>query len=109
MEYLFVYGQFRDSGRSHLGNIVKCGKASVSGRIYRVNEFYPGLVEGDGLVWGDVYLIDPKVLPNLDEFEGDEYYRKKIKTHTDLECWVYIYKYNISKFSEIQSGDWLLR
>lgn len=110
MEYLFVYGLFRDSARNLLGNFVKCGKANVNGKIYKVNEFYPGLVENKkSKVFGDVYLIDPKVLPELDEFEGEEYIRKKIKTSTDLNCWVYVYKYDISKFEEIKGGDWMLR
>ena len=67
------------------------------------------MIEGDSKVWGDVYLIDPKVLDQLDEFEGDEYIRKKIRTSTDLNCWVYIYKDDVSNHKEIINGDWLLR
>jgi gamma-glutamylcyclotransferase (GGCT)/AIG2-like uncharacterized protein YtfP len=110
MEYLFVYGLFRDSGRTLIGDFVKCGKATINGKIYFVNEFYPGFVEGkSGKVFGDVYLINPEVFPKLDEFEGDEYFRKKIRTSTDLDCWVYVYKYDVSNFKEIESGDWMLR
>ena len=88
MEYLFVYGLFRDSARNLLGNFVKCGKATVNGKIYKVNEFYPGLVENKkSKVFGDVYLIDPKVLPELDEFEGEEYIRKKMKTPKKEEAY----------------------
>ena len=60
-------------------------------------------------VLGDVYLIDPSIFPNLDEFEGDEYIRVKVKTSSDIECWVYEYKYDISPFNEIKGGDWMLR
>ena len=109
MEYLFVYGLFRDSARNLLGEIHKCGKATVNGKIFKVNEFYPGFKEGDGKVFGDIYLIDPKVFPILDKFEGDEYLRKKIRTSNDLECWIYVYKYDIGKFKQIESGDWYLR
>jgi gamma-glutamylcyclotransferase (GGCT)/AIG2-like uncharacterized protein YtfP len=110
MEYLFVYGLFRDSARNLLGEFTKCGRAHVNGKIYKVNEFYPGLIEyKKSKVFGDVYLINPEVLPSLDEFEGDEYTRKKIKTSTDLECWVYVYKYEVSNFKEIEGGDWMLR
>ncbi len=108
-EHIFVYGLFRDNSRNLLGDFVHCGKAWVKGKLYKVNEFYPGMIEGDSKVWGDVYLIDPKVLDQLDEFEGEEYIRKKIRTSTDLNCWIYIYKDDISNHKEIKSGDWLLR
>jgi len=48
-------------------------------------------------------------LSELDIFEGDEYKRSKIRTSTDLECWVYIYKDDVSNHKQIKSGDWLLR
>jgi gamma-glutamylcyclotransferase (GGCT)/AIG2-like uncharacterized protein YtfP len=93
-----------------LGDIIKCGKASVDGRMYKVNEFYTGFVEGsEGKTVGDVYLIDPAVFPELDEFEGEEYIRRKIRTSTDLECWIYEYKYDTKGIQEIKGGDWLLR
>lgn len=109
MEYLFVYGLFRDSARGLLGKKTFCGKATIKGKIYRVDDFYPGFVKGDGKVVGDVYLIDPIVFDNLDEFEGDEYIRTKVITSSDLDCWIYEYKYDVSSFKEIKSGDWMLR
>lgn len=109
-EYLFVYGMFRDSARSLLGNIIKCGKSSVKGKLYLVNQFYPGFVSNDkGITWGDVYIIESNLLDKLDEFEGEEYTRRKIITSNDLECWIYEYNQDISKFKEIKSGDWMLR
>lgn len=108
-EYLFVYGQFRDSAKILLGHVTQCGKSTINGRIYRVNEFYPGFVPGNGKVIGDVYLIDSSLFDKLDEFEGDEYIRTKVRTSSDLECWVYQYKHDISTFNEIKGGDWMLR
>jgi gamma-glutamylcyclotransferase (GGCT)/AIG2-like uncharacterized protein YtfP len=108
-EHIFVYGLFRDNSRNLLGDFVHCGKAWVKGKLYKVNEFYPGMIEGDSKVWGDVYLIDPKVLDQLDEFEGDEYIRTKTRTSTDVECWVYEYKYDTKGIKEVRSGDWMLR
>lgn len=109
MEYLFVYGLFRDSARTLLGETTFCGKTTINGKLFKVNEFYPGYVKGDGKVVGDVYLIDPIVLDKLDEFEGDEYIRTKIRTSTDVECWVYEYKYDTKGIKEVRSGDWMLR
>ncbi len=108
-EYLFVYGLFRDSARKLLGPITHCGKATINGDMYKVNEFYPGYVTGKGKVVGDVYLVDSSVFEALDEFEGDEYIRTKTRTSTDVECWVYQYKYDVSKFKQIKCGDWMLR
>jgi gamma-glutamylcyclotransferase (GGCT)/AIG2-like uncharacterized protein YtfP len=109
MEYLFVYGLFRDSARTLLGETTFCGKTTINGKLFKVNEFYPGYVKGDGKVVGDVYLIDPIVLDKLDEFEGDEYIRTKTRTSTDVECWVYEYKYDTKGIKEVRSGDWMLR
>ena len=109
-EYIFVYGQFRDSNKSLLGKAMFCGKASIQGKLYRVNDFYPGVVLNEnGRVWGDVYLINSSVLPSLDKFEGDEYKRTKVRTSTDLVCWVYEYNLGVSGFKEILGGDWIIR
>lgn len=109
-EYLFVYGLFRDSGKSLLKDAKYCGRTTIDGRIFYVNEFYPGFVREKGYkTWGDVYLIDTSIFPELDEYEGDEYIRTKITTDSDIECWIYEYKYDISNFKEIKSGDWMLR
>ena len=39
-EYLFVYGQFRDTAKKLLKEPVFCGKTTIKGKIYKVNEFY---------------------------------------------------------------------
>jgi gamma-glutamylcyclotransferase (GGCT)/AIG2-like uncharacterized protein YtfP len=108
-EHIFIYGLFRDQARNLLGDFKSLGRASVDGKIYKVNEFYPGFKPGKGKVWGEVILIDTSVLPDLDQYEGEEYKRAKIKTSTDLVCWIYEYKWEITEFKEISCGDWMLR
>lgn len=109
-DYIFVYGLFRDQSKRMLGETVYCGKASISGKLWKVNEFYPGFTSTkQGKVWGDVYLFDPSLLPQMDEYEGDEYKRVKVKTSTDIECWAYEYKHDTTNITEIKSGDWYLR
>jgi len=110
MEYLFVYGLFRDSGKKVVGEGTDCGRAFVEGKLYRGNEFYPGYVpDKNSKVWGDVYLVNPDNFTQMDEYEGDEYFRTKVRSSTDIECWVYQYKYDVTKFEEIKGGDWMLR
>jgi gamma-glutamylcyclotransferase (GGCT)/AIG2-like uncharacterized protein YtfP len=109
-QYLFVYGLFRDSARPLLGEMWSCGRANVKGSIYRVNEFYPGYKpDSESAVWGEVFLVDESVFPQLDEFEGEEFTRKRVITSTDLQCWIYEYHGDCSKFKKIKSGDWMLR
>lgn len=110
-DYIFVYGLFRDHSRKLLGDTTHLGKSSISGRLYKVNELYPGFVEckNNYEVWGDIFQIENSVLPSLDEYEGEEYIRRRIKTTSGLECWVYEYKYDTKKFDEIKTGDWYLR
>lgn len=111
LEYIFVYGVFRDAYHNLLGDSLYCGRAFIYGKMYKVNDFYPGYkkIDCNQKVYGDVYLIDPSVFPTLDEFEGEEYERKKVWTSIGEECWVYEYKYPVSTFKEVKSGDWVLR
>lgn len=109
-DYIFVYGLFRDQAKNLLGVIEHLGKATVDGKIYKVNEFYPGFIRGkEGKVFGDVYVFKKENLSQLDEYEGDEYNRKRIITSLGIECWIYEYKYDISDFDLIKAGDWMLR
>lgn len=111
MEYIFVYGQFRDSGRKLLGtDAVFCGRAWISGKLYKVDDFYPGWIPASsGKVWGEVYLFNPENLPQMDEYEGHEYTRVKVRCSTDIECQVYMWNRPVDGFREIKSGDWQLR
>jgi gamma-glutamylcyclotransferase (GGCT)/AIG2-like uncharacterized protein YtfP len=109
MENLFIYGLFRDQARNLLGDFKEVGRRSVRGKIYKVNEFYPGFIPGEGEVWGELISVDENVLPALDEYEGYEYDRVRIKTSDGTDCWIYQYKFDISNFKHLTKGDWMLR
>lgn len=108
-EHVFIYGLFRDQARTLLGDFKSLGRDFVKGKIWKVNEFYPGFKEGDGKVWGELIEVDSSVIPDLDQYEGHEYERTRIKTNSGVECWIFRYKYDISEFNEVKSGDWYLR
>lgn len=109
MEKIFIYGLFRDQAKNLLGKFTSLGRNSVNGKIYKVNEFYPGFKSDVGKVWGELVEVNSEILPSLDEYEGHEYERVKIKTDSGLECWIYQYKYDVSGFKEVKTGDWYLR
>jgi gamma-glutamylcyclotransferase (GGCT)/AIG2-like uncharacterized protein YtfP len=108
-EKIFIYGLFRDQAKDLLKDFKSLGIHSVRGKIFKVNEFYPGWTQGEGKVFGELVEVDESVIPILDEYEGHEYDRIKIKTLKDVECWIYKYKYDTSEFKLIKSGDWMLR
>ena len=109
-EYLFAYGMFRETARTLLGDFVNCGMSTINGKLYRVNDFYPGYKKDDkSKVYGNVYAINEERLKELDEFEGSEYTRKKVVTSNDIECWVYEYNQPVRNDQLIKGGDWLLR
>lgn len=108
--HIFVYGLFRCSAKPLLGNMVFVARDTVTGHLYRVNDHYPGFVPGaDGLVWGDVCVVDESVLPALDEFEGPEFRRRRIVTSLGHECWVYEFIDEVGDARRIRGGDWILR
>jgi gamma-glutamylcyclotransferase (GGCT)/AIG2-like uncharacterized protein YtfP len=108
-EKIFIYGLFRDQAKTLLNDYTSFGIHSVKGDIFKVNEFYPGFVDGSGMVFGELVEVEHSVLPQLDEYEGDEYERVKLKTTGGIECWIYKYKYSVDGFKKIKSGDWMLR
>jgi len=109
MENIFIYGLFRDQARTLLGCLKSHGTHFVQGKIYKVNEFYPGFKPGSGRVIGELIGVESSVLPQLDEYEGFEYDRVKIVTESGINCWIYQYKGDVSNFLEIKAGDWMLR
>ena len=83
-EKIFIYGLFRDQAKDLLKDFKSLGIHSVKGKLYKVNEFYPGFVKGEAKIFGELVEVDNSVIPILDEYEGHEYNRIKIRTLTDV-------------------------
>lgn len=94
------------------------GLAFTWGDLYDLGE-YPGMIQGNGLVYGEVYKIDNEILEGLDQIEGvfpgqEEYclYLRKEITSTlmkdgkTIKAWAYFYNRNLSKATWIQHGDY---
>jgi gamma-glutamylcyclotransferase (GGCT)/AIG2-like uncharacterized protein YtfP len=126
-DLLFVYGSLRSDiasvdlppeslpARALLAAVAhRIGPASVAGRLHAV-AWYPGFIPGPpdaGRVAGELLrLEDPhRILPALDDYEGDPYIRKVLRVSPsgarDLDAWVYCYAASVDGAPRIDSGDY---
>ena len=91
------------------------GPATIPGRMHDLGEF-PGLVEGDGSVPGELFaILDPAVLPILDDYEGyrsetaerSPFVRKRITvTDPSVEAWVYFYTGSVADCPRVRDASW---
>ena len=68
---IFVYGTLMQGCRAHcrMSGAVFCSKAKAEGQLYYVDR-YPGMLDGEGWVSGEVYRVSKEDLAELDEYEG---------------------------------------
>lgn len=126
----FVYGTLRaGQGNSHLlrGAIARARRASLSGAQMFDLGPYPMIVEGEGLVWGELIEIEAAryaaTLRALDRLEGvdgacpnnpNALYRRLRRevwvAEERVEAWVYFGREKIARRGRlVESGDWLER
>ncbi|USD64979.1 gamma-glutamylcyclotransferase [Vibrio sp. SCSIO 43136] len=114
MEHLvFVYGTLRQGEPNHHFlegcELVAQHRTAPSYALYDLGP-YPGLIEGQQEVNGEIYRISPEVLVRLDHLEDVpyEYRREKIDTPYG-EAWIYLYQDKNALSERIDSGDWCQR
>jgi gamma-glutamylcyclotransferase (GGCT)/AIG2-like uncharacterized protein YtfP len=120
--YIFVYVSLRYGFELHhlIAKSRFVGLGYIEGyEMYDLGN-YPGIVKGDGIVWGEVYEIDDNLIKFLDEVEDfkgspdDLYVREKTRVYFDQRRKYYLdnvnfYRYNreITKDREkIENGDY---
>lgn len=86
------------------------GEGRVRGRLLDLRA-YPGLVEGDGNVRGEVYrLDDPELLPEIDREEGYNFARRRtgvtLADHRPVRAWTYWYRGPRDRATPLAGGDW---
>jgi gamma-glutamylcyclotransferase (GGCT)/AIG2-like uncharacterized protein YtfP len=119
--YLFAYGSLRYG--FELNHFLKesrfVGYGFAEGfEMYDLGS-YPGVVKGDGIIWGEVYEINEDLLKTLDEVEDykgkedDLYTRYKTRVFFDQKrkyyldgVYIYVYNQDISYRDKIESGDY---
>lgn len=86
------------------------GEGAVRGRLLDLGR-YPGLVDGDGRVRGEIYhLSDPELLPVLDREEGYNFERRRalvtLGNGRRARAWVYRYRGPQNRAVPIPDGDY---
>jgi gamma-glutamylcyclotransferase (GGCT)/AIG2-like uncharacterized protein YtfP len=119
-DFLAVYGELLSDPDVIQGPRIQArceliGGCWIPGLLFDLGE-YPGLVEGDGEVLGELYQVrDPTVFTELDYFQGydvgdqanSEYVRRRVRlTEPPLTAWVYVYNRPVEDAGPVRSGDW---
>jgi gamma-glutamylcyclotransferase (GGCT)/AIG2-like uncharacterized protein YtfP len=118
-QLLFIYGTLMPGLRleAQMQGARFVGPAQVPGRLVDVGR-YPGLLQGDGQVTGEVYEVDDAHLVRLDEVEGvvpgdrtaSQYWREKvIVANGPLQgqpVQTYVYNRPVEGCTPIPHGDY---
>jgi gamma-glutamylcyclotransferase (GGCT)/AIG2-like uncharacterized protein YtfP len=118
LDRLFVYGTLRagQTARSLMANsIQRCEAASARGLLYAFPMGYPGFIEGEGEVVGEVcWLTDlAATFALLDAYEGADFTRviRQVTLRDDTTVWAWIYLLTDAGASQlgelIADGDWV--
>ena len=85
------------------------GRGRVSGRLLDLGA-YPGLVPGRGVVHGEVWRLDGRVLPAVDREEGYNFERRRatvtLGSGRRARAWVYRYRGPRERGVPIPDGDY---
>ena len=119
MHELFIYGTLMPGLRlqAEMQGAQRLGVARVPGRLVDVGR-YPGLLQGGGLVTGEVYRLSDAHLARLDEVEemvpGDraasQYWRERVTVQEGVlegqQVWTYVYNLPVDGLTPIAHGDY---
>ena len=117
---LFVYGSLMRGLELHeqLAGALFVARGRISGTLVSLGE-YPGLIEGDGDVHGELYRLDSAAMlcaiDDLEEYDAQRpeqslYLRVERDVRLDdgstVRACVYLYNRDARDVSIIASGDW---
>jgi len=117
--HLFVYGTLRSNqpNAPRLGGATPLGWATTSGRLIDLGD-YPGLIEGDGVVVGELFLLPSAALERIDDLEGFDphdiegslFVREEREVHLPSQnsrfgAWTYRWPHGGG--TPIERGDWV--
>lgn len=114
------YGTLRRRGRvvakPGLRGCIDVGPCLIGGKLYDLGPF-PALMEGDGMVKGELYALRTNHdFFRLDWFEdyfadnepASVFLRRRVRLIApDVEAWIYFYNGSVARKARIRSGDWI--
>lgn len=112
--FLFVYGTLMSNyrkGHTYLSDARFLGECTLNGyALYDLGD-YPGIVEGNDRVKGELYAISIEKLPDIDKYEEEAtlYKRKMVqvvnKNHEIFDAFVYAYIKSVAGMIKIDYKD----
>jgi len=111
--WLFTYGTLMQGYALHpvlARGATRAGTGTVRGLLVDLGR-YPGLIEGNGRVHGEIYrLDDPELLPILDREEGYNFERRRafvtLANGRRVRAWLYRYRGPRERSTPIHDGDY---
>ena len=109
--YVFTYGTLLRGERNHhyLSDEDFVCDAYIKGfKMFDLGR-YPGIENGDGIVLGELYLVDDDTLKHLDYLEEVDvlYLRKITKIYTndkEYEGYIYVYNLKVDEYKYLGEG-----
>lgn len=89
------------------------GKANITGKEMYAKTTYPVVVEGDGVIYGEVYKIENEnVIARIDALEEGAGYERVRETATlldkdkDVDVMFYRFRGCVDRLPKVETGDW---
>lgn len=116
MPYIFVYGTLRKGQLRH--DVLEESKFIGYGKLKGYNMYclggFPGIIEGSGTVFGEVYQVERRILDKIDFIEGVDYgfyIRKSVTVELEsdekIKAFTYIFNRPVKQTELIPEGDWV--
>jgi len=123
-QLLFVYGTLMSGFSGHAAFLVDSQFIShgilYGARLVHLEEGFPGALEGEGQILGEVYRVDEFTLKAIDLYEEfnepfpeKSFYLRKLKPvwlipmNEWVEAWVYLLNPKlVVEFTEVPGGNW---
>lgn len=113
MNKVFVYGSLLSGMHNHRwlypdtnASTKYLGEASIKGDMFDLGSF-PCILDGDGVVQGEVYEVDEYILHSLDRLEGHpSFYKRKEVDYGDGVAWAYFLAHPKAALPPVKSGNW---
>lgn len=113
---LFVYDDLRSGGLfdTDTDGFQSLGMGEVQGTLFDAEGEAIMALRGDGLVYGEVLLVDDKFIETMDR-ENHYMDRARVEVltgeHSSMKAWAYVYpeghNADLDAYRIIQDGDWL--